>query len=92
MRSTDNHAITSDVLDVLGVSQTVNTAISTLQQIHDLITPQRRSKAEEYRKDIGEIISDLKQADTNIRVLASNILNETIAEDAGKEVTDENKD
>lgn len=92
MRSTDNHAITSDVLDVLGVSQTVNTAISTLQQIHDLITPQRRPKAEEYRKDIGEIISDLKQADTNIRILASNILNETIAEDAGKEVTDENKD
>lgn len=92
MRSTDNHAITSDVLDVLGVSQTVNTAISTLQQILDLITPQRRPKAEEYRKDIEEIISNLKQADTDIRILASNILNETIAEDAGKEVTDENKD
>lgn len=85
----DTAIINSDIMDVLAVSQQVDTAIAQLRQVRDLGLEHNRKCVASHVEDYNRIISGLTESSTDIRVLASDLLNEKIAAEAGKEVSDE---
>lgn len=88
MEQLSNNAIDLIALEVLGVSRDVDTAGTNLRQFTDLAA-KRSPDPEKFREDVKRVLEDLQQASTDIRGIASDILNYTIAAETGKEVKDE---
>ena len=88
MEQLSNNAIDLIALEVLGISRDVDNAATGLRQFTE-IAAKRSPDPEELREDVRRILEDLQQASVDIRIVASNILNYTIAAETGKEVDNE---
>lgn len=81
--------INSDIIDVLAVSQQIDSATTELQRIKAFGAEHKRECVINHISDYERIISSLGEVSTDLRTLASNLLNEKIAAETGKEVKGE---
>ena len=81
--------IDSDIMDILAVSQQIDSATTQLRHIKDFGAEYKRKCVINHIEDYERIINSLRDVSIELRTLASDLLNEKIAADAGKEVNDE---
>ena len=84
-----------DIKEVLTIAEDVDNITRRLDRLHIYKShgeKRRKDNTQKYDDDIIRIIGELDDIKADIKVLASNILNDSISDNASKEVGNEQDD
>lgn len=86
---------TQDIKEVLTIAENVDNITRRLNRLHIYKShgeSRRKDITQKYIDDITRIIGELDDIKADIKVLASNILNDSISDNASREVGNEQDD